>query len=539
MKALVVIIFLIFFSYAVDENQTDESIINQKVSNFLTRLKEIDAKLKTENIWLKKYASFYTYKQLKNDIAEIDSELEKLNKKKKSEDVVQQIEALTKKKVTLENQISLLKEFETNPFGELITIGDIKKPPEVESPLGIISAFSFIKQLQQKKESLEDSKKQLLTVIDILTQKKELLKELDVLIQESKIKKELEYTQSALDELNKAVNIFSTTVSVYQKKSDEIIVDLTEQIKHQGKKSLVIFTLIIFLFIAAFLIKFAAKKYINDNERLYTTNKIINFINFSLIALILLFSYIENVGYMVTVLGFASAGLAIAMKDLFMSILGWIVIIIGGSIHVGDRIRIVKDGNIFVGDVLDISLLRITIYEDVTLTSYLINRRAGRIIFIPNNYIFTNLIANYTHANMKTVWDGIDFTVTFDSNFKKAMQIAKDVAKKYSKGYTEITRKQLNMLRDKYSVRNSSVEPRVFSLIEPNGVRISVWYLTNSYAILTLRSTISGEIIEEIQKESDIKIAYPITEIKIGNQPINILNTQPPSSSQIVPNNIG
>ncbi len=130
-------------------------------------------------------------------------------------------------------------------------------------------------------------------------------------------------------------------------------------------------------------------------------------------------------------------------------------------------------------------------------------------IFIPNNYIFTDMIANYSHAGLKTVWDGIDFVITFDSDISKATSIAKEVSKKYSKGYTDITRKQLNKLRSSYSIRNTNVEPRILSFIEPYGMKISVWYLTNAYATLTLRSTISHEIIERIQAEKQVFLAYP------------------------------
>jgi len=144
------------------------------------------------------------------------------------------------------------------------------------------------------------------------------------------------------------------------------------------------------------------------------------------------------------------------------------------------------------------------------------NRRAGRIIFVPNNFIFTDMVANYTHAGLKTVWDGIDFTITFDSNAKRAAQIAKEVAKKYSKGYTDITRKQLNKLRSQYSVKNTNVEPRIYTFIEPNGVRISVWYHNNAYATLTLRSTISLEILERIQEEESIIMAYPTQSIYLN-----------------------
>jgi len=257
------------------------------------------------------------------------------------------------------------------------------------------------------------------------------------------------------------------------------------------------------------LFKRVIKRYIVDNERFYMANKIVTFINVTLIILILLFSYIDNVGYFATVLGFASAGLAIAMRDWFMSLLGWLVIVVGGSIHVGDRVRFMKDGMEYVGDVLDISMQRITIMEDVTLTTVVVNRRAGRIVFVPNNYIFTSMIANYSHGSLKTVWDGIDIVITFDSNHKKAAHLVKEICRKYSKGYTDITRKQINKLRDKYSLKNSNVEPRVFTFIESNGVKVSAWYLTNAYATLTLRSTISADIVDAFNAEHDITIAYP------------------------------
>nr|MBL0709387.1 mechanosensitive ion channel [Sulfurimonas sp.] len=248
-------------------------------------------------------------------------------------------------------------------------------------------------------------------------------------------------------------------------------------------------------------------------------NKFITFINVNIIILILFFNYIENVSYLVTILGFASAGIAIAMKDWFMSILGWLVIVIGGSIHVGDRIRVDMDGMKYIGDVMDISLLRMTILEDITLTAVMDNRRAGRIIFVPNNFVFTHMIANYTHATLKTVWDGVHVTITFDSNHKKAMHIAKEIVKKYSKGYTDITRKQLNKLRSQYSLKNTNVEPRIFSFIEPNGISIDSWYLTNAYGTLTLRSVISVEIVDAFNAQDDITISYPTQKLHIQSEP--------------------
>ncbi len=92
------------------------------------------------------------------------------------------------------------------------------------------------------------------------------------------------------------------------------------------------------------------------------------------------------------------------------------------------------------------------------------------------------MIANYSHSGLKTVWDGIDFIVTFDSNHQKASNIAKEVVKKYSKGYTDITRRQLNKLRSNYHLKNTNVEPRVFTFFDNYGIRVSAWYTTNAFA---------------------------------------------------------
>jgi small-conductance mechanosensitive channel len=146
------------------------------------------------------------------------------------------------------------------------------------------------------------------------------------------------------------------------------------------------------------------------------------------------------------------------------------------------------------------------------------NRRAGRIIFVPNNYVFSHMIANYTHSSLKTVWDGVKITITFDSNHKKAMYIVKEITKKFSKGYTDITRKQLNKLRQHYNLKNTNVEPRIYSFIESNGIDIEGWYLTNAYATLTLRSVISTEILDAFAAEDDITIAYPTQKLHVAMQ---------------------
>lgn len=537
MRFVHLLLFLILF----------QNILLADITSEIKQIKQLESQIQNinnflnnpNNLWIKKYSNYKSYQQISFNISKAQEEIQKLQNLPKTIENQTQLNNLQRNLIVLQNQINLLGNYKDTPFIELIEPKKLEEAPNVTNALLIINALSYLKKNNEELKILQRNYENLQNNLDKLQQKEKFLQELLNLYQNSNnknklsqicntdyclfnsteaISQELKNNSEMLRVLENTKNIFTTTLEIFSKEVEEINTRLTTQIKAQIIKSVYIIVAILILLGVAFFIKLGVRKYIHDNERIYTTNKIINFLNITLIILILLFAYLDNVSYLVTVLGFASAGLAIAMKDLFMSILGWIVIVVGGAVHAGDRIKVIKEGAVYVGDVLDISILRITLYEDITLTTYTENRRAGRVIFIPNNFVFTTMFSNYTHGGIKTVWDGIDFTITFDSDHSRACHIARECAKKYAKGYTESTRKQFNKLRDRYTLKNTNVEPRVFSLLEQNGIRISVWYLTNAYATLALRSTISAEIIDLILKEPNIKIAYPSTTVYEGSK---------------------
>ena len=480
------------------------------------------AKIDKETIWYSKYNSYITYQSIEQTLKSLKKKIRSAKKRRK----YKQLSILEQEKALKLSELKLLVEYKNSTFGNLLRSKTIKKQPTITNPIGVIPAMSFMQTLENTKDTFDDNLESLNLNISQIIDKVDILSNIIDLSSSEDINKttlldyknNLEITILELENFRNAKTNYQTTLEIYSQRANDVIVDLSHQIKSQVIKLAYILTIIIVLIIISSFIKIAFRKYMDNYDRLYTVNKSVNIVNIIIIITIILFSYLENVTYMATILGFASAGIAIAMRDWFMSILGWMVIMIGGSIHVGDRIRFAKNNQIYLGDVLDISMLRITLHEGITYTTYTTNRRAGRIIFVPNNFIFSSMIANYSHGGMKTVWDGLDITITFDSNHEKAVFIAKEVAMSLSKGYTSIARKQLNLLRSKYNLRNTQVEPQCFSLLESYGMRISIWYQTNSYATLTLRSTLSATILDRYQKESDIQIAYKTQDINFSQK---------------------
>ncbi len=504
--------FVAFYGYAAVETDHNVTVDHQEEISFkLAQIDQLQKGLaKGNNVWIKSYDSYTAYREARQSLSSIRVRMLLLKNSTLSDKRKLELEALQAKEKILTDQLELLKAQGSSPFVTLLKPDEAGIPPAVNNPFDIIIGLSYIKRLDGQFKEYKVRSDDLQEVIINLEQQVELHK--DVLLLEpenSHYQNDLEETFLKGEKFKLALDTLNATTQVYEKRIESTEAKINEAIKDQLTKLVTLVIVVMVIFALMFLIKQMVKRYVSDNERFYMVNKVITFTGMSFIILLLSFSYIDNVGYFATILGFASAGIAIAMRDWFMSMLGWFVIVLGGSIHVGDRIRVEKDGMIYLGDVLDISFQRLTLLEDITLTTIVHNRRAGRIIFVPNNYIFTSLIANYTHGSLKTVWDGIDITITFESNHKKATHIVKEICRKYSKGYTDITRKQLNKLRDHYSLKNTNVEPRIFTFIEPNGMKVSAWYLTNAYGTLTLRSTISADIVDAFGREEDIVIAYP------------------------------
>ncbi|MBQ9292220.1 MAG: mechanosensitive ion channel family protein, partial [Campylobacter sp.] len=293
MRALKFIFFgLIFFSFLyADENQSDDTQNRYatQISELKTQIEAIDEKLK-DDVWLIRFANFSNYHELENSLNESQKKLEITKDKEETADLERKIQ-------NLQEQISLLSEFEKTPFSSVVQMPEIDEISRIKNPFAIISGYSNIKNLQSLKNEQKSRIESLKQVTERLEQKEEIFAQLLKFEPNSQNSKAYSDLKFELGEFKSALRLGNTTYSVYEKKIDEQISTLTSDIKTQAKRALNIAILIIATILISFLFKAIAKKYIKDNENFYLANKIINVINFSVIALILLLSYIENMSY--------------------------------------------------------------------------------------------------------------------------------------------------------------------------------------------------------------------------------------------------
>jgi small-conductance mechanosensitive channel len=103
------------------------------------------------------------------------------------------------------------------------------------------------------------------------------------------------------------------------------------------------------------------------------------------ITIVLIFHFASELTVLVTALGFAAAGIAFALQNVILALVGYFSMVAPNGIRVGDRVSLQGPFGYVQGEVLDIGLVRIRLRE---LDGDPL-RPTGRIVVFPNSVVFT------------------------------------------------------------------------------------------------------------------------------------------------------
>lgn len=288
----------------------EENIIKEKISQYVIELRDIEEKIaKKDSVWMRSYASYLTSLEVRDSLDKIVERINYLQKKRdKTLSETDELNALVAREKILTSQIEKLKKKDSSPFSILLTPPNIDEIPSITNPIDVFIGISLIKTLDKGFSDYVLKKDELNQLIALLRTEIHIYTQIEAVDTEHKYKEQLELKIKQLERFESALDTMRVTADVYKKRLEIIETNINKEIESQIVKFVKIGVIILVVFIIFFLLKLFVKKYIKDNERFYMANKIITFVNFTLIILILFFSYIENVSYLVTILGFASAG---------------------------------------------------------------------------------------------------------------------------------------------------------------------------------------------------------------------------------------
>ncbi|WBW97276.1 mechanosensitive ion channel family protein [Oceanirhabdus sp. W0125-5] len=241
---------------------------------------------------------------------------------------------------------------------------------------------------------------------------------------------------------------------------------------------------------------------IKDNKTYYNTRKKVLYTFTTIFIVYCIFLWSDSMLSLTTYFGLLSAGIAITLKDIFSNTAAWLFIVIRKPFEVGDRIIINEQR----GDVIDIRMFQFTLIE---VTSHEEGEQStGRIIDIPNNYIFTNASINYSKA-FKYIWNEIKVLITFESDWKKAKDILTDIVNEKAIHISKEASHRIREAERKYRIHYDKLTPIVYTNVRESGVELTLRYLCEPRQRRTSVNNIWEDILDKFALEENINLAYP------------------------------
>lgn len=272
----------------------------------------------------------------------------------------------------------------------------------------------------------------------------------------------------------------------------------------QGPGSAILLSLLIIVvaFVLTRILRRLVPSYIDEPERRYRAAKAIGRLVglAALLAIIFVWSSGQGPG-LATILTVIGAGLAIAMREVLLSVAAWVNIVLRSPFKQGDRIEV----NGIQGDVIDIRLLHSTLMEIGGWVAA--DQSTGRIIHFPNSWIYQYGVYNYT-SGFGFVWNEIPFTVTFRSDWHAAREIILSLASETADIVEQQVKQQIQRMSREYLIHYSILTPFVYVRVTQNGVLLTLRYLTEVRKRRGTEHALTMSILEAFKENGNIELAY-------------------------------
>lgn len=280
---------------------------------------------------------------------------------------------------------------------------------------------------------------------------------------------------------------------------DGRIIELTERLT---RKVAIPAAIALAIFLIQFLLSRAIFPLMFKRENLLMARRGTAYFALMLITLVLAMSFLDDLKAIATMLGLVGAAIVIALQDLCAAFAGWFVIVAGRKVRVGDRVEI--DG--VKGDIVDIQILRTTLLE---LNNWLgVDEETGRIITIPNSFIFKSQVFNYTRMH-DYVWDKMDITVTYETPFKQSYELMSRILEEETRAEFEAACKAEAEAEERHGLPESHYQPKVYTTLADSGVLYRLVFVAHYKQVAPLRSRIGHRIMTEFLKDTRMQLAYP------------------------------
>lgn len=217
--------------------------------------------------------------------------------------------------------------------------------------------------------------------------------------------------------------------------------------------------------------RFLRKKLPNSATR-YKSQKGVEIVGYVLIIFLSITYFTGNITDFTIAIGLLSAGVAITLQELILSIAGSLYIFFVKVYAPGDRIEI----NGIKGDVIDIDSIYTTMMEIGEWVSS--DNYSGRIVKLSNAFVFKGPIYNFSQ-DFPFIWDEFNLPIRYTSDVELTKEIITKVAQKVLSEYVNFSKEHWQNVVSKYYIEDAVVEPTLALTLTDNWIQFNLRYIVD------------------------------------------------------------
>ncbi|HMB44249.1 MAG TPA: mechanosensitive ion channel domain-containing protein [Candidatus Methanoperedens sp.] len=253
-------------------------------------------------------------------------------------------------------------------------------------------------------------------------------------------------------------------------------------------ENFLIFIFISFLTVVVGNISYALMRRLFDDKLSLRDSKLIaRVIEYTLYALGFYYGllYLLNLelNALIASLGIFSIAIAFGSQQIIQNFIAGLLISVGRPIQLDDWVGIGDTG--------------ISNIKDIGLTRTVLRNKDGKLFYVPNSLLISNIIINYTKSGFVEI--PVPLTIPYSSDFEKVKNIVKEVAHGHAKilpNVSRVEKKYISKLFELSSIRILFKDKMDMSMFEP---RVLISDISDSKTTLSVRIW-----IREIEKKDEI-----------------------------------
>jgi small-conductance mechanosensitive channel len=257
----------------------------------------------------------------------------------------------------------------------------------------------------------------------------------------------------------------------------------------------ILLALLALVFAAAVLWGRAVLRYVHEPRRRYQLLLVRRIVCWALVVAIVSFTFATDLGSLATFAGLLTAGIAVAMQSVLVSIVGYFFLIGKYGIRAGDRVQV---GNV-TGEVIDVGLVRLQLME---LSGQAPPRPTGRVVAFANSVVFQASGGVFKQIpGVSLAWHDITLTLppTADpAAMKEKLQaVANQVLAEYSDDIARQTR-EIQKTTSLEAGADARLQAQVQLRFSTSGVEAVVRYPVQVQHAAEIDERMSRELLKQL-----------------------------------------